>query len=114
MNKEVTELHQSPWYTTWLHYPTGTSLMAHTLAPFNGLMAIVLLKLEMSLNQAYNTIVIFSFVMTGVTTFWLAWRVTASYTGSLFAGAAFTFCHFHFAHAQNHLQMVGLEWLPLV
>jgi hypothetical protein len=113
VNKAVTELHQSPWYTTWLHYPTGTTLIAHTLAPFNGFVGIVLFKLGMSLNQVYNSIVIFSFVMTGVTTFWLAWRVTGSYIGSLFAGAAFTFCHFHFAHAQNHLQMVTLEWLPL-
>jgi len=113
VNKAITELHQSPWYTTWLHYPTGTTLIAHTLAPFNGFVGILLFKMGLSLNQVYNTIVIFSFVMTGVTTFWLAWRVTGSYIGSLFAGAAFTFCHFHFAHAQNHLQMVTLEWLPL-
>jgi hypothetical protein len=113
VNKSVMELHQSPWYTTWLHYPTGTTLIAHTLAPFNGFVGIALFKLGLTLNQVYNTIVIFSFVMTGVTTFWLARRVTGSYVGSLFAGAAFTFCHFHFAHAQNHLQMVSLEWLPL-
>ena len=113
VNQSVTELHQSPWYTTWLHYPTGTTLIAHTLAPFNGFVGILLFKLGLTLNQVYNSIVIFSFVMTGVTTFWLAWRVTGSYAGSLIAGAAFTFCHFHFAHAQNHLQMVTLEWLPL-
>jgi hypothetical protein len=113
VNKSIVELHQWPWHTTWLHYPTGTSLIAHTLAPFNGFVAIALFKLSLSLNQTYNTIVIFSFIMTGVTAFWLAWRVCGSYAGALFAGAAFTFCHFHFAHAQNHLQMVTLEWLPL-
>lgn len=113
VNKAVTELHQSPWYTTWLHYPTGTSLIAHTLVPFDGFVGIVLLKMGMTLNEAYNTILIFSFVMTGVTAFWLCWRVSGSYIGALFAGAAFTFCHFHFAHARNHLQMASLEWLPL-
>jgi hypothetical protein len=113
VNKSVTQLHQLPWYTTYLHYPVGTTLIAHTLAPFNGFVAIPLFKLGLTLNQVYNTIVVFSFVMTGVTTFWLAWRVSGSYVGALFAGAAFTFCHFHFAHAQNHLQMVTLEWLPL-
>lgn len=113
LNKSVTQLHQLPWYTTYLQYPVGTTLIAHTLAPFNGLIAIPLSKMGFTLNQVYNLVVIFSFVMTGVTAFWLAWRVSGSYVGALFAGAAFTFCHFHFAHAQNHLQMVTLEWLPL-
>src|SRR3954465_3294432 len=112
VNKSVTDLHQLPWFTNYLHHPAGTSLIAHTLAPFNGFLGIGL-QTFMTLNQTYNTIVIFSFVMTGVTTYWLARRVTGSYIGSLFAGAAFTFCHFHFAHAQNHLQMVTLEWMPL-
>jgi hypothetical protein len=113
LNKSIAELHQLPWHTTWLHYPAGTSLVAHTLAPFNGVIAVPMLQLGFSLNQAYNTVVFFSFVMSGVTTFWLARRVTGSYAGALFAGAAFTFCHFHFAHAQNHLQVTSIEWLPL-
>lgn len=113
-NHALTHLRQWPWYTTWIHYPQGTSLIAHTLAPFNGFVGTVLQSgLGLSLHQTYNTIVVFSFVMTGVTTFWLARRVSGSYPGALFAGAAFTFTHFHFAHAHNHLQMVSLEWLPL-
>src|SRR6059058_6359828 len=69
VNKAVVDLHTSPWYTTWLHYPTGTSLVAHTLAPFNGFLGIPLQKLGLSLAQTYNTIVVFSFVTTGLTTF---------------------------------------------
>ena len=112
--KCVTELHQHPWKTSWLHHPEGTTLIAHTLAPFNGFVGAFLQgTLGFSLHQTYNFIVVFSFVMAGVTTFWLALRVSGSYPGALFAGAAFTFTHFHFAHAQNHLQMVSLEWLPL-
>lgn len=113
VNESVVHLGKLPWYTTYLHYPKGTSLIAHTLAPFNGFLGIGLQWMGLTLCQTFNAIVIFSFVMTGVTAFWLAWRVTGSYAGALFAGAAFTFCHFHFAHAQNHLQMVTLEWLPL-
>ncbi len=113
-NKAAVDLHQLPWFTTWLHHPTGTSLIAHTLAPFNGFMGIALQNLfGLTLAQTYNALVIFSFTMTGITTFWLGWRVSRSYIGALFAGAAFTFCHFHFAHSHNHLQMVSLEWLPL-
>jgi hypothetical protein len=113
LNKSVGELHQLPWYTTHLHHPAGTSLLAHTLAPLNALFAVPMLRAGLALHHVYNTIVVFSFVMTGVTTFWLARRVTGSYAGALFAGAAYTFGHFHFAHAQNHLQLVALQWLPL-
>src|SRR6266849_4159890 len=44
VNKAVTELHQSPWQTSYLHYPFGVSLVQHTLNPFNGLLGILLLK----------------------------------------------------------------------
>ncbi|HEX5501538.1 MAG TPA: hypothetical protein VFW96_02880, partial [Thermomicrobiales bacterium] len=35
------------------------------------------------------------------------------YWSSLVGGALFTFANYHFAHAQGHLQLVALEWLPL-
>ena len=44
--------------------------------------------------------------------FLLAWHLSRSYAGSLFAGAAFTFSHFHFAHAVGHMQLVSLQWIP--
>src|SRR5215831_9647730 len=44
---------QSPWYTSYLHYPYGVSLLGHTLNPFNGFVAIGLLKC-FSLPQAHN------------------------------------------------------------
>jgi hypothetical protein len=113
VRKSIVELHQLPWYTTWLHYPNGTSLIGHTLAPFDGLLATGLMACGMSLNQAYNSCIIFAFVMSGMTMCWLAKRAIGSYFGALFAGAAFTFCHFHFAQAMNHLQVVTMQWMPL-
>src|SRR5215470_5834557 len=56
-NKAITELHQSPWHTTFLYYPYGTSLLPHTLNPFNGLLAIIPLRL-MSQVQAHNFVVV--------------------------------------------------------
>ncbi len=112
VNKAVTQLHQTPWYTAYLHYPTGISLLGSTLNPFNGFAGILLLKC-MSLTETYNSIVVFSFVMGGLTAFWLAYYVTRSYWCSLLAGYIFTFSNYHFAHAEGHLQLVSLEWLPL-
>ena len=112
VNKALTELHQSPWYTPYLHYPRGTPLLGHTLNPFNGLVAIPLLRV-LSLVETHNAIVVGAFVTGGLTAFWLAYRVTGSVAGSLIGGFVYTFSNYHFAHAQGHLQLVSLEWIPL-
>lgn len=112
VNKAVRQLQTQPWYTTDLHYPAGTTLVGHTLNPFNGLLAVALLPL-FSMVQTHNAIVVFSFVTGGVTMFWLCRHVTQSYGGSVLGGALFTFSSFHFMHADGHLQLTALEWIPL-
>jgi hypothetical protein len=112
VNKAVTQLHQLPWHTSYLHYPNGVSLLGSTLNPFNGFMGIILLPF-LTLVETHNGIVVFSFVFGGVTTFWLAYYLTGSYWGSILAGFIFTFSNYHFAHAEGHLQLVSLEWIPL-
>lgn len=112
VNKAVTQLHQSPWFTRYLHYPQGTSLIGQTLNPFNGFLAIPLLRF-FSLTVTHNLIVIFSFVAAGMTAFWLSYFLTKSYWSSLAAGYFFTFSQYHFSHAEGHLQLVSMEWIPL-
>ena len=112
VNKAVTELHQSPWQTCYLHYPHGLSLLGYTLNPFNGFMGILLLKF-LTLIEVYHFIIVFSFVGGGLTAFLLAYYFTKSYWGSIIAGFIFTFSNYHFAHARGHLQLVSLEWIPL-
>lgn len=112
VNKAVTELGKLPWHTEYLHYPFGISLVGHTLNPFNGFVAIPLLR-ALSLVQAHNVIVTGSFVLGGYTAFLLAYRLSGAYVPSLAAGYIFTFSSYHFARAQGHLQLVSLEWLPL-
>ena len=86
--------------------------MGHTLNPFNGLMAVPLLPF-LGLLQAHNFAVVFAFVVSGYTAFLLAWRFTRAYLPSLVAGAMFTFSNYHFAHAEGHLQLVSMQWIPL-
>jgi len=112
INKAVTTLHQSPWHTTLLFHPEGTTLVGQTLNPFNGFLCIPLLRV-MSLVHAHNLIVVFAFVATGLTTFFLAYHFTRSYWPSLAAGCVVTFSPYHFAHADGHLQLVSMEWVPL-
>ncbi len=112
VNRAVTQLHQSPLHTNYLHYPYGTSLLGHTLNPFNGFLAIPLLRF-LTLVQAHNLIVLFSFVTAGLTAFLLCYYLTRSYPAGLIGGYIFTFSNYHFAHAEGHLQLVSLEWIPL-
>jgi len=112
VRKAIVDLHQSPWWTGWLHYPTGTTLLGHTLNPFNGLLAIPL-SAALSPVQVHNALVLLAFVGGGWTAFLLAYDATRAYWPSLLSGFAFTFSGYHFAHAEGHLQLVSLEWVPL-
>jgi hypothetical protein len=106
------ERHTHFWFTDMLWYPTGVPLFGHTMSWINGLISIPLSSF-LSAVQAYNTIVVFGFVATGWTTFLLAHHLSRSWWGSLFAGAATTFSSYHFAHAQGHVDLASLQWVPL-
>jgi len=112
VRKAVIELHQTPWHTRYLHFPYGTTLLGHTLNPFNGYLGIPLHSL-FSWTVTFNLIILFSFVGGGWAAFRLAYEMTSSYPGSLLGGFIFTFCNYHFAHAEGHLQLVALEWIPI-
>jgi len=102
----------NPYFTTLLHHPHGHTLLYHTLNPFNGMLA---LPFDFLLGQpaAYNLVFLFSFVASGFTMYLLAHELGAGRVGAFLAGCLFTFSPFHFAHAQGHLQLTAMEWLPL-
>ena len=112
VNKAVVGLSQSPWHTDWLFYPFGYAMYSTSFHPLKGFMAVPLLRV-FNLAETYNCLLIFSFVMSGITTFLLAFRISGSYLGALVAGYLFTFSSYHFAHAIGHMDIVSLEWLPL-
>jgi len=103
---------QNPYFTDMLHYPNGHTLLFHTLNPFNCLLA---LPLDLILGQpaAYNLVFLFSFAASGFTMYLLAYELFPNRAAAFLAGCVFTFSPFHFAHAQGHLQLVAMEWLPL-
>ena len=101
-----------PWFTPYMSFPKGASLLGHTLSPFNGLLYTVFGH-GITLVQAYNLIMVFSFVATGLTTFYLCRYLKCSVAGSLVGGFAFTFGSYHFLHARGHTNLVALEWVPV-
>jgi hypothetical protein len=65
------DLHPTIWQTNMLHWPFGITLYAQTLNPFNGYLAVFLLRF-LSLIATNNTIKIFAFVMAGLTMYWFS------------------------------------------
>jgi hypothetical protein len=104
----------SPWFTDLLYYPTGVSLLFHTLNPFNGI-AFLPIQLAFGLLPAYNAAVAFSFVASGLGAYLLVRYVLgqgSSRLAAFVAGAIFTFAPYHVAHLLGHMQLIALEWLP--
>jgi len=106
--------HTGPWFTDMLYYPTGVSLLFHTLNAFNGF-TFLPVQLALGLFPAYNSAVIFSFVIGGLGAFLLARYVLgpgSSRLAAFGAGIIFTFSPYHIAHLLGHMQLITLEWLP--
>lgn len=106
------DLERNPYYTQFLFYPQGVSLLLHTLNPFNGIISIPF-QYFFSLSACYNAVVLLSFVLSGYFMFLLAAHLTGDLLASFAAGFIFTFCPYHFAHGLGHLQLIAMEWVPL-
>jgi len=106
------DLHTNPYYTDMLYYPTGVTLLFHSLSPLNGLISIPLQHL-FNMEVTYNLLMLFSFVMSGVSMYLLARYLTGYKAAAFIAGAIFSFSPYHFAHTLGHVNLAHMEWLPL-
>jgi hypothetical protein len=111
-NKSITELGQSPWHTVWQHFPHGITVVPHTFNLINGLLAIPFLYF-FDLNIVFNSLIIFSFVASGLTMLWLCYYFTKNYWASFVGGFIYTFSSYHFANAHGQMQLVTMQWVPL-
>jgi len=113
---------QTPFRTDLLYYPTGVDLYFHTLNPFNGATTLPI-QLSLGLIQAYNSVVLLSWVLAGYGVYLLVlWLLHAdaiddripvtSHLAAFIAGVIFTFAPFHMAHLLGHMQVMSLEWIP--
>jgi len=105
--------HVSPFTTHLLYYPEGVSLRYFTTNTLHALISIPLQWL-VGLVPAYNLIGLATFVAIVLTTAWLAYDVSGSRAGALFAGVAFAFGPtqvFHWRVGQYN--MLAVEFLPV-
>jgi len=98
--------------TDYLFHPHGVILHLHSLSLANAAAAAVLQGL-VSLSTAYNLIAMASFALSGWAMFWLAYDRAGSVPASFLAGFVYTFSPYHLAHGLGHINLMGLQWLPL-
>ncbi|MBU1073883.1 hypothetical protein KKG45_11615 [bacterium] len=97
-------------HTDMLFHPEGVSLLLHTYVPLKGWLG-ALLPLDLITTQ--NLLIVLSFAVSGTTCYWLARRCTGADAPGLFAGYAFAFTGFRWAHATGHMNLISTELLPL-
>lgn len=111
---------QSPFFAPMLHHPLGAELYWHTLAPAKTVPGALLIPLLGPVGSL-NAVVAGTFVLTGMTTFWLcADRLRrAGLTGpradaaALLGACVFDFSRYHLCHAVAHVNLAAVEGLPL-
>jgi len=112
VKKALTELGTNPFFTTYVNYPGGASLNFHTLAFLDGVIAIPLQWLGMSLAGAYNSLVLFGYIFSAYGMFLLADFLVKNKWAAFVAGLIFGFSPFHFAHLNGQLNFVSIQWMP--
>jgi hypothetical protein len=116
VHKALIELHQSPFFSTYVRWPIGTPLVFQTfdftdcllVLPFWGLLPAIAI---------FNLAELWSYVLGGYFFYRFARELLGVEAGwslpAFLAGALFTFAPFHFGHALGHMQILALQWVPL-
>lgn len=112
-DKSLIDLHQNPFHTTYLYYPTGASLYYHSLDLVNGIASIPLQRV-LGLTSAFNLLMIANLVLDGVAAYWLCKELTGSTGAALVGGVLFESGPLMGAsYNLGQLDQVIAWWIPL-
>ena len=111
IKKALVDLHTNPFWTDYVFYPEGVSLVFHNLGPFTGLLGAPLQAL-VGLPTANNLLILLSFVLSGYGAYLLTRYLVANRPSAFLGGIIFTFCPYKFAHLLGHFNLVFTEWIP--
>lgn len=98
------------YFTPYLYYPHGASLLLHTLSPINALLSLPIHAL-IGLVAAYNVMVFVSLMLSAYASYLLAYDVTEDYHAAFVGGVAFLCSGFMLSQAMNHLNLLSAEFL---
>lgn len=125
------DLLEALWYSWWVKYawqndlspqfvpivaaPFGIDLSKDITKNINLSFAnypLLMLTVLTDEIAAYNIIMLLTFPLAGMAMYFMTYYFTKSKWGSFFAGLAFAFCPYHFAHA-SHITLANIQWMPL-
>jgi len=111
--KSLLELQLPTVYTDYIYYPYGVPLVFSTTTELNSLISIPLQTI-FGLVETYNLILIFMFVLSGVSTFLLVRYLTKCKLSAFISAFIFAFSPYLIARIWGgHLNMLSVGWIPL-
>lgn len=105
-------LDSTPMHSRMLWWPDGSSLWFQTW-DIPSVVGVWPLWGVLPEPAIYNLPLLLSFPMSGLTCYWLCRALWQHTLASALAGALYTFCTYHFAHASGTLHIASMQWSPL-
>jgi hypothetical protein len=105
--------HVSPFYTRYLFYPTGVSLLYHSISWLTAAIALPLRALFGAI-ASYNLTFLLETLLCAGSLFALALYLTESALASFVAGFVFAFDPYRITRAMQHPNLANTGFIPLV
>jgi hypothetical protein len=128
VRKALLDLHQSPFWSNYVHWPLGMPLVFQTFDLPDCILTIPLWSFLPPV-AVFNCAELWSYPLGGYFFYRLALELLREHApapppggpsdvgvdrgAAIVAGALFTFAPYHFGHALGHMHIVALEWVPL-
>ncbi len=107
------DLKTNPFFSNYIYYPWGTSLLYNTFTPLRNFVSIPL-QLIFGLIIANNILIFGSFILSAFFMFLLAYELTKHKFASFMAGMSYAFSPYVFAHLRGHYNFTSIEFFPLL
>ncbi len=104
------DLHTNPFFTNYLHWPNGISLIFQTFSLTNTLAALPL-QYIFGLVWTYNILLIAGFALTALASYQLAYYLTKNRLSALAAALIIAFSPSRWFHLLGHLDLVHFQWV---
>ena len=99
-------------HTNMIFYPEGTTLLFSTYSFYNLLLSLLLVPV-LGLVASYNVLILHSFVLSGLSAFFLIRYLVRDSIAATVGGFIFAFSPSHFAQALHHMHVLSIQFLPL-
>ena len=98
-------------FSSYIHYPQGTSLLYQPYSFYNLFLSVIMAKL-LPPAAIYNLLVMHSYILAGVGAFLLIKYLLKDSFLAIIGGFLFAFNPSHFAHSLGHLNIMSIQFIP--